>query len=64
MKRFIMITVVPVVVAFGAGISVGSVLTSISDASSRATASGISPEAIHRAIDARTLPETEVRDFN
>ena len=64
MKRFVLITVVPVLVAFGAGMSVGSALTSSSEASSRASASGISPEAIHRGIDARTLPQTEVRDFN
>jgi hypothetical protein len=64
MKRFILITVVPVLVAFGAGVSVGSVLTSSADAPPHTSASGISPEAIHRSIDTRSLPETRVRDFN
>jgi hypothetical protein len=64
MKRFVLITVVPVLVAFGAGIAIGSGLTSTSDTSSRASVWGISPEAIQRGIDARTLPATEVRDFN
>ena len=64
MQRFVLSTVVPALIAFGAGIAVGTVLTPISKASPQAAASGVSPEAIHRAIDARTLPETEVRDFN
>jgi hypothetical protein len=64
MKRFVLITVVPVVIAFGAGISVGSALMSISSASSRMAASGVSPEALQGSIDARALPVTQVGDFN
>lgn len=62
MRRFVLLTVVPLSIAFGAGIAVGSALTS--KAPAQAGASSFSPEAIQRGIDARTLPETEVRDFN
>jgi hypothetical protein len=64
MKRLVLATFVPVSMAFGAGMALDSTLTSISNPSPQSTASSFSPEAIQRSIDARTLPETWVRDFN
>ena len=64
MRRFVLITVVSLAIAFGAGVAVGAALTSSVTASVPAGAASISPEAIQRGIDARTLPETTVRDVN
>lgn len=64
MKQLVLATVVPVALAFGAGIAVGPALMPISNASTQAKESSFSPEALQRGIDARTLPLTEVRDFD
>ena len=53
-----------VVAAFGAGMAFQSLMFVPEAESARAPLAAFSPETLQRSIDARTLPETQVADYN
>ncbi len=56
---------ISVVTAFGAGMAVQSLMFAPPLASARPPAASVfSPDALQLRIDARTLPETPVQDYN
>ena len=54
-----------VVTAFGAGMAFQSLLLApITASAARPPVAAFSPDAMQQSIDARTLPETQVADYN